>query len=38
MPTLNIVSCDFLGTFCQSFSFFFLKKLGTGAALPYVAV
>ena len=35
MPTPNRGSGGFLGTFCQSFSFFLLKRLGTGvASLP----
>jgi len=32
MPTRNRGSGRFVGTFCQSFSFFLLKRLGTGVA------
>jgi hypothetical protein len=32
MPIPNRASGRFVGTFCQSFSFFLLKRLGTGVA------
>jgi hypothetical protein len=38
MPTRNRGSGRFVGTFCQSFSFFLLKRLGTGVASPSSAV